>query len=263
MENKLKDKVVLVTGASKGIGKAIVEALSIYDLKLGLLARSEDALEKVAEYTRNAGSEVKTLRVDLNNQVEIEGAVEKLRQEYGAPDILINNAGFGARDYWTNVSLEEELKMTKVNYEAPVILIRCILPDMMKLGRGHIININTLGGVYAAPYQGAYCASKAALFAYSSSLAYELENTNVDITSLIVGPTDTGFLNRPNYEGYKKDNVMTSPEKVADKVISIINHPQEISMVESPLKLLVAKITNLHPRFFRRIIERKNTPPES
>jgi len=90
-----------------------------------------------------------------------------------------------------------------------------------------------------------------------------LENTNVDITSLIVGPTDTGFLNRPNYEGYKKDNVMTSPEKVADKVISIINHPQEISMVESPLKLLVAKITNLHPRFFRRIIERKNTPPES
>lgn len=262
MGKKLCGKTALITGASRGIGKAIAEIFSKYNMKLGLIAHSEEKLNQIAMSVNSAGSEALKLNVDLRDKEAIKEAVREFKNKFGVPDFLINNAGIGIRGFWDEISLDSELDILSVNYTAPIILIRLVLPDMIKADRGHIININAIGGMYAAPYQGAYCASKAALLSYSSSLAYELEKTNINISSIITGPVDTDFLNKQNFESFKDSKDMVSPEVLAEKVLSAIEYPKEIVFVGSPLKLLAVKITNFYPSFFRRIIEKKNTPPK-
>ena len=126
----------------------------------------------------------------------------------------------------------------------------------------HIVNINSIAGLFTTPYQGAYCASKSALTAYASSLAYELESTNVRISTLFPGPIETPFLNGRNYEGFKNASDKVTAEFIAEKTISVINNPQELVFIGSRWKALAVKIANLYPIFFRKLIEMKNTPPK-
>jgi len=261
-KEKLLGKTALITGASEGVGQAIAEAFSRYNMKLGLLARSQDKLDQIAETVNRNGSEAIILKADLKNRPAIEDAIEKFKGEFGVLDFLINNAGISVRGYWSNISLDSELDIMAVNYAAPVTLIRAVLPDMLKSKKGHIVNINTIGGLYAAPYNGAYCASKWALLAYVESLAYELESTNVHISSLFPGPIDTRFLSNPNFENFRKSPNIVSPNYIAQKVLSVIDSPKERVFIGSLFKLLVVKIANFNPRFFRKIIEKKNTPPQ-
>ena len=97
---------------------------------------------------------------DLRIRGDIERVIAETKQKFGFVDFLINNAGIGFRGFWNDLSLESDLDTVSVNYTAPVILIRHLLPDMLKENKGQIININAIGGLYAAPYQGAYGASK-------------------------------------------------------------------------------------------------------
>ncbi|MFH1905654.1 MAG: SDR family NAD(P)-dependent oxidoreductase [bacterium] len=260
MMDKFRRKSVLITGASKGVGKAIAESLSLYNMKLGLMARSENLLKQVAEDAETKGSEVLVLPVDLRKMEEMENAVKEFKGKFGTPDFLINNAGFGFRSFWNGISLDTEIDMIAVNYTAPVILIRSFLPDMISKKRGHIININSISGLYASPYLASYCASKAALLAYSTSLAYELEKTDVRISSIFSGAIDTEF--SKNYKGFQKKKGILSPYEVAEKVLSLMIHPKERLFIASFIELLAIKIANLNPLFFRKIIESKNTPPE-
>ena len=263
MKEKLQGKTALITGASEGVGRAIAEALSHYEMKLGLVARSQKKLTEVAKNVDRNGSEAVILRADLRVQSEIEGIIEQINTKFGALSFLINNAGIGFRGYWGGISMQSELDTMAVNYAAPVTLIRSLLPDMLKAGKGHIININSIAGLYAAPYSGAYCASKSALTAYVESLAYELENTNVHISSLFPGPIDTRFLSYPNFENFKKSPGIVSPSYIAQKVLSVIASPRERIFIGSLFKLIAVKIANLNPRFFRKVIEKKNKPPKN
>ena len=165
MKKKLRGKTALITGASEGVGRAIAEVLGRYEMKLGLVARSRDKLEEVAKKVNKSGSEALILETDLRDSSAIKDAVKKFKAEFGVVNFLINNAGIGFRDYWGNISLKSELDTMAVNYTAPVILIRSLLPDMLKICKGHIININSIAGLYAAPYNSSYCASKSALTA--------------------------------------------------------------------------------------------------
>lgn len=261
MKKHLQNKIALITGASRGIGRAIARSLSAYHMKLGLLGRSENLLREAAKEVTAAGSEAFVLCADLTEQPALNKAIHEFKQKIGTPDYLINNAGIGVRRSWKNITLAQELEMIATNYIAPVILTRLILPDMLERDGGHIININSIAGMYAAPYQGAYCASKAALRAYALSLAYELEKTNVKITTIYPGPVDTDFLDRPDFEGFRNKKEMTSPETIAKAVLSAIDDPRETVFIGCYWKLLAVKIAGLHPQFFRRIIEKKNKPP--
>lgn len=230
-------------------------------MNLGLMARSKEPLEIVAKQVNEFGSQSLVLITDLRDKDSIKKSLRTFRNEIGIPDYLINCAGVGYRGYWDDVTLENELEITEVNYLAPMILIRMLLPDMKKK-EAHIININSIAGLFTTPYQGAYCASKSALTAYASSLAYELESTNVRISTLFPGPIDTSFLDRRNYEGFKDSSDKVTPEFIAEKTISVINNPQELVFIGSRWKALAVKIANLFPILFRKLIEMKNTPPK-
>lgn len=255
----LRSKSALVTGASRGVGRAIVEKLSVYNMKLGLIARSEESLRRVAEDVEARGSHALVLSADLRKRDEIEDAAKEFKRNFGTAEFLINVAGFGFRRYWEEGTLRNEKDMMAVNYIAPLILMRLFLPDMLKENKGHIININSISGLYASPYLGAYCASKAALLAYSTSLAYELKQTKVKMSSIFSGAIDTGFLD--NYKGITKTKNMLTPEEVATKILSIIYKPRERLFIGTLKELVVVKVVNLYPQFFRKLIESRNDPP--
>lgn len=264
MDEKLRGKTVLITGASEGVGRAIAETLSKQQMNLALISRSRDKLEQVAENVTKAGSKALVLNTDLRDPLAITTAVKTIKEKFGFLDILINNAGIASRGFWVDISLESELDIMTVNYTAPIILMRSFLSDMLKADTGHIININSIAGLYAAPYQGAYCASKWSLLAYSESLAYELENTKVNISSIFPGPIATNFLNGPNFDSFKNSPETVSAHLVAEIVLKTINNPRERVLFGSlwPLKLLAIKIASFNPRFFRKFIEKRNPAPK-
>ena len=265
MYGKLRGKKALITGASKGIGRVIAEELSSYGVKVALLARSKDKLDDVVERITRSGNEALALKSDLRDKASILSAIIEYKKQFGSLDFLINNAGFGVRRLWQDIPLNMELEMMAVNYLAPVILIRHFLPDMLHRDTGHIVNINSFAGIYSAPYQGAYAASKSALVSYATSLAYELEKTNVHISSVFLGPTDTEFIRSAHDEDWvdnHKKSKLNTTKNVAKVVVSTLVNPKESVVVESPLMLLAARLTNLNPRLARKLIEKKHTPPK-
>ena len=262
MTNKLQGKTALITGASEGVGEAVAKLFGKHRMRVGLIARSEEKLKVVAEKIEEKGGHALVLPADLRIRGDIERVIAETKQKFGFVDFLINNAGIGFRGFWNDLSLESDLDTVSVNYTAPIILIRHLLPDMLKENKGQIININAIGGLYAAPYQGAYGASKCALVAYAESLAFELENSKVNISSIFPGPIDTGFLSKKNYATYKEAPDIVSAEYIAEKVMSLIEKPRERLFIGSIVKLLATKVAFFYPQFFRKIIEMKNTPPE-
>ena len=260
----LQGKKALITGASKGIGRAIAEELSVYGVQVALLARSKNKLNEIVESIEQSGNKALALVSDLRDKNSVLAAVSEYKNQFGSLDFLINNAGFGLRRLWQDISLEMELEMMAVNYLAPVILTRHFLPEMLHRDEGQIVNINSFAGIYTAPYQGAYAASKSALVSYATSLAYELEKTNVHISSIFLGPTDTEFI-RSAHDGdwidnHKKDK-LNSTKNVAETVVSTLLKPKESVVVGSPLMLLAARLTNLNPQLARKLIEKKHVPP--
>jgi 3-oxoacyl-[acyl-carrier protein] reductase len=262
MEKKFDGKNVFITGASRGVGKAIALALARLGMNVGLVARSQAALDAVAHEVESYGGTALAIRADLRSIDEIRDAVRRFTDRFGAVDFLICNAGIARRGYWQDVTLAEEMDIAAVNFTAPVTLMRLVVPHMLAATSGHVIVINTVGGLYAAPYQAAYCASKAALHAYCLSLAYELEKTGVHLSTIYPGPIDTGFLDGPNFEGFKNASDKVRPEDIARLVVSVMRCPRESVFAGPPWKLAAVKIANLWPAFFRSAIESKNTPPK-
>ncbi|KKR03874.1 MAG: Short-chain dehydrogenase/reductase SDR [Candidatus Uhrbacteria bacterium GW2011_GWF2_39_13] len=259
--NLLNAKRALITGASRGVGRATALLFGKYKMRLGLIARDIEKLNALASEINSTGGEAFAIQCDLSETESVNHAASCFLKRFGTPDFLINNAGIAVRDYWRNIDISTELKITSVNYIAPLLLIRFFLPDMLKQNKGHIININSIASYYAAPYQGAYCASKSALLAYSESLAYELEKTKVNISNICPGPIDTDFLNGKNYEKFRKDAGIVKAEQIAEAILKVIATPEEMIFISPAWKVLALKIAKFKPSFFRRIFELKNLSP--
>ncbi len=258
----LSGKSVFLTGASRGVGRAIAERLSHHKVKLGLLGRSKEDLREVAQGVQKNGSEVLILCGDLREQKQVKATADQFQEKFGVPYLLINNAGIGDRGYWENLSLDLELDMMAVNYLAPVTLTRLFLPKMLRSdGGGHIININSIAGLYTSPFTGAYCASKSALLAYFTSLAHELEKTNIKISSIFTGSVDTDFMHQSGFVRFKDRSGILKPDDVAQKVLQAVEEPRERIFVGSWINFMLIKLVNWQPLLFRRLIESRNPPP--
>jgi len=261
-QSQLEGKTILLTGATRGVGRAIALKFAPHCVNFGLLGRSSENLEKVGDDVKSLGSNPFLMAVDLREPQLIENVVRRFTERYGSPHILINNAGIGDRRHWKHLSAKDELDMMAVNYIAPVLLTRLLLPGMLeRSGPSQILNINSVAGLYTSPYTGAYCASKAALLAYFTSLAHELENTSVKISSIFTGPVNTDFMSHSGFACFKNRKDILTPDKVAQIALQAVTHPQERIFVGSPLNFLLIKLVNLQPLWFRKWIESRNPPP--
>lgn len=214
----------LITGASKGIGRAIATELASRKVNLLLVARSESLLAEIsAELKAKYAVEATYFAVDL----ALPGAAEEIYRhinEMGyTVTTLVNNAGYGLSGPFERYSADEHTAMMRVNMEAPVALTSLLLPMLKAGSRSHILNIASAAAYQAVPGLSAYAGSKAFMLVFSRGLRYELRKSGVSVTVVSPGATDTDFANRAQVTGAKAvkaaERFNMAPEVVAKQAV--------------------------------------------
>jgi short-subunit dehydrogenase len=178
----------LITGASKGLGKYFARALAARNQNVILLARSKDKLETLASELRKAhGILAESLEFDLVSPEAGLQVAQKLSEHNFQVDLLVNNAGFGERGKFLDLSLERQLQMIHLHNTAVVELTYQLLPAMIATGRGGIINVSSLAGFQPVPYAAIYSATKSFLTTFSMALREELRPTGVKVVTVCPG----------------------------------------------------------------------------
>jgi len=222
MGNRLDGKVAVVTGASRGIGRAISVALASEGATVVLAARSLEDLKKTSQLVAKVGPTPEINVTDLTEENSIKKLVEFIANKFGRLDILVNNAGVTHSARLQETVTADWDRCFAVNTRAPFILCREALPLLAKADVGYILNIASVVGVKGYPLQSAYTASKHALRGMTISLAEELKGSNVQVRLLCPGGVDTDLLEKVRPD-IKKEDLMR-PEEIAELVIYLVTH---------------------------------------
>jgi 3-oxoacyl-[acyl-carrier protein] reductase len=190
----LNGKVALVTGAGRGIGKAIAISLAKSGCRVILVARTREQLDAVQETIRTNGGEAVAISTDLTRDDEIERLVEESSKHWGSVDILINNAGWGKRAPVIRANVEDWEKTMRVNLRAPMILAQKLLPAMLAKGEGAVINIGSVSGKTGEANGAAYSASKFGLIGFTQSLYDEVREHGIKVSVILPGFVDTPLI---------------------------------------------------------------------
>lgn len=191
-----KYKTILVTGASSGIGEAMVRQLYDPTTTLLLTARSEDALNQLADEARRAGGQAAVFPHDLGEPGSARMLHERITHEGYMPDVLINNAGFGKQGRFEAFEAETYESMIGLNVTNLVSLTRLCLPAMLKHGDAGILNVASTAGYQSLPYFAIYGATKSFVKSFSEALYGEYRGRGVTVSCLCPGPTRTQFQDR-------------------------------------------------------------------
>jgi len=191
----VSEQVILITGASAGIGAALAQLLAqkFPGIRLVLAARSVEKLETVADLCSKAGAKVLAVPTDLEQFQQVEALASAAIAEFGRVDVLVNNAGYGQMGPLELVPHQAAQRQFQINLLGPLALIRALVPTMRDAGGGRIINISSLGGRMAFPFGGLYSASKFALEGLSDALRMELAPFNIKVSVIEPGPVSTDF----------------------------------------------------------------------
>ncbi|MDQ0217639.1 SDR family oxidoreductase [Peribacillus cavernae] len=188
----LEGKVAIVTGASSGIGEAIASDLAGKGANLVLVARREERLKELADKIGGSSSQkVVVVQGDVTKKEDLETAVQKAKEEFGKVDFLINNAGVMLLSFLKNDKIEEWEQMVDVNIKGVLFGIHAVLPEMLKQGSGHIVNVSSVAGHEVFPSSTVYSATKYAVRALSIGLEKELSKTGVRVTNISPGAVST------------------------------------------------------------------------
>ena len=219
MEETLKGKVAIVTGASGGIGEATGRALSGRGAAVVLAARDEEKLRFLEREILAAGGRALAVKTDVGDEASVRGMVERTVEEFGALDILVNNAGLGLSGRIAELRSEDLRYLLEVNLIGPLRCVQAALPYIPRGGR--VINVSSVVGKRAIPKVGGYCATKSALNALSDALRVEVADRGITVTSVYPGTTRTAFRENSRQtqdekRGWRPQGV--TPERVAEKI---------------------------------------------
>ncbi len=230
--NSLHSKIVLITGASSGIGAVTAEFLALKGFTVLLVARRKDKLAAVANKIRQQNGIVYFYEADLTVEQARNDLFSTLDREGLLPEILINNAGFGWYGHFETMSWITAKELIAINIEAVAHLTHLFLPSMINNQHGHIINVGSIVG--KLPEQGValYSASKAFLDAFTTSVYRELRGTHVSMSVLRLGPIQTEFFDaarkHENGGNVPAEKMAIPTMAVARGIFHLIKHPQKI-----------------------------------
>ena len=249
-----KDKTVVITGGSEGVGAAAARMFAEAGANLMLVARGKRNLEAIAEELRKK-TRVEIFAMDVADPEACVNVFKKAEFEFGRVDILVNNAGFHQRGPFETVSTEDHGLMVDVNLRAPIMLTRIALPYIREAGGGAIINVGSLAGRQPLPDQVSYSATKAGLRTFTFALFEELRGSNIKLALVSPGPLDTSFIMADL--DVVADLTMSQPISTADEVAQAIvdlcgNRQKEIAMPASTA--LLSRLVALMP-WLRRLIQ--------
>jgi hypothetical protein len=236
----------LITGASKGIGKAIAETLAARGYDLLLVARSADLLQEVsAEIQKSFKRNCQWLAMDLSEHQSAESIFEWCSKNNFTISVLVNNAGYGLSGPFEKYSAQELTDMLQVNIITLTKLTRLFLPGLLQQPAGYILNVGSSASYQAVPFLSAYAGSKSYVLNFSRGLYQEFKNTNLSVTCICPGPTDTNFINRANVgtKGQKAaERFNMSPNAVAQIAVDSLfrRRPEVIAGTANKLSAFFA-----------------------
>jgi NADP-dependent 3-hydroxy acid dehydrogenase YdfG len=233
----IKDQIVLITGASSGIGAACAKIFAEAGAKLILVARRQERLEELAQMLK--GTAVHLLPLDVRDRVSVESAFSSLPADWSNVDILINNAGLSrGLNKLHEGSIQDWEEMLDTNIKGLLYCTRFLVPGMVNRGRGHVVNLGSIAGHQTYPGGNVYCASKAAVKAISEGLKQDLLGTPVRVTSVDPGLVETEFSNvrfhgdtdraKKVYQGLTP----LTPEDIADVIFFCVTRPAHVNISE-------------------------------
>jgi short-subunit dehydrogenase len=241
----------LVTGASKGIGKAIIEELAQRKIDLLLVARSDELLKQEASRL-SAHYEIKTdwLAIDLSTSDASAKIWEWCKVKQYSIYILVNNAGYGLSGPFEKYGLADSLNMMHLNMITPVQLCRQFLPMLHQQPKSYILNIGSSAAYQAVPYLSLYAATKSFILAFSRGLRQEVRNSAVSVTCICPGATDTGFASRAQIgeKGLKAAEKVNMTAAEVGKIAVSAMFAKKAEVITGLLNKLAASIVWLLPK---------------
>lgn len=252
-EGYFKRKSVFLTGASSGIGAEMAIQMARKSAVLGLLARRESELEKVAGAVREAGSEARVFPADVTDAAAVRAAADEFRNEFGTVDIMIANAGIGGNNSETQmVGPEAVAKVININLLGAVNSVAAVLPEMLERGSGHLVAVSSLAGYRGLPKSAAYSGSKAGMTAFFESLRVDFGPDGIDVS--IIAP---GFIKTPLTSGRKnKLPFLLETEDGAARIVRAIERKKKFYAFPWQLATIVRLSSILPPSLYDRIAGR-------
>jgi short-subunit dehydrogenase len=252
------NELVLITGASSGIGLELAREFAKHGHSLLITATVEKELEGVAqEFTDKYGVEVSFVAQDLLRPNAAQELYDAVKAQGLTIEILVNNAGVGHGGKFWEQPFENATEMIHLNIEAVVGLTRLFLPDMIARGHGRILNTASVAGFMPAPLMAVYHATKAFVLSFSEAVATELKDTNVTMTALCPGATDTDFFPRADIVQstmFQKGNVM-APQEVAEGGYQAVMNGDRVYIAGGMNKAMVFSRRLVPDSFMARMTE--------
>lgn len=230
----LQGKNAIITGAGKGIGRALAIALAQEGVNIGLAARTESDLDSVAAELKQYGIKTATATMDVADIDAVNAAVSVLKSTLGSIDILINNAGIGAFGSFMELEPEKWEQIIRVNLLGAYYVTRAVLPEMIERKTGDIINVSSTAGKNGAAVTSAYSASKFGLIGMSESLMQEVRKYNIRVSTLLPSTVATDMAKELKLTDGNPERVM-QPEDFAELVVAQLKLNRRVFVKEAGL----------------------------
>lgn len=254
MDYDFKDKTVIITGGSEGVGAATARKFAEHGANLVLVARSKRNLDRIAEELRGK-TRVEVIAMDVSDTDACVNLFKKAEFEFGKINILVNNAGYHERGPVETVSVEDLGAMIDVNLKAPIILCKLAIKYLKQAGGGAIINVASLAGRTPVPRAATYSATKFGLRVFTFALGEELRGSDIKLAAVSPGPIDTGFImsNIDDVTDITFSQPMSTADEVAQEILNLTaNKKRERSM--PPISGLLTTTMYLFPWLGRLVL---------
>ena len=250
-----ENKVVVITGASSGIGEAAAEQFAKKGANLVLVARRKEKLEQVEKSLSKYSVKILICVCDVSDKEQVKQMSEKTIETFSKIDILVNNAGFVIYGNVKELSIEDIESQMKTNYFGTIYCTKSFLPHFLKQNFGHIVNVASVGGSFGVPGIASYCATKYAMLGFSEGLRHELEGTGVGLTVVSPIMVRTPLFDHPSFENFSKfsTGISLSSETVAKAIIKASNS-SKLEIVVPPVARAGIWFKQTFPYFINPII---------
>lgn len=262
MSRFFKNKTVIVTGASSGIGAQLSRQLLQAGANVILCARSEDKMKNVVESLQISPDKYLIISVDFSAKPDFENIVKSILAKFPTVDIILNNAGIAQKSLVQETSEEVERRVMEVNYFANINFTKALLPHFIANKSGHIVGISSILGEIGLPFVAPYCASKHALNGYYNGLRYDVEKHNIDVSIVSPGFIKTDITKKSlTGDGKRHEQDSVAQEKgmeasiCAQRILQKVAKKKRQSYVGG-LELLMPKFATLFPRLFHFLMKK-------
>ena len=251
-----KNKVVLITGASSGIGRESATEFAKLGADIILVSRTKEKLEQVADELKKFNVTTMVCQCDVSKKDQVKEMSKTVLEKFDSVDILVNNAGFAIYGSVSDLSIDDIESQMETNYFGMVYCTKYFLPSMLDKKSGHIVNVASVAASFGLPGIAPYCASKFAMLGFSEGLKHELKNSGVGITVVSPIMVRTNFFEHPSFEKMPKFSPTSLSSKTVAKAILRAANSQRLEIIVPSLVRGAVWIKNTFPYFVNPILGR-------